>query len=212
MVPERMRRLHAASPVRPESATPDLRSEAGETFRGERDRLFAVSHPATKAVLVALSETWPRALAFGDLLARAGALLGSGVEEALLADILFSLYGGGFLDLHLLPPVCVERVSERPAALPLARREATLGSLVTNAHRRILKLDDDLVRILLLHLDGTRDRAALREVLAAEVEAGRLAIAKDGEPVRGSAHLRSLLDALLEQTLRKMAGLALLVA
>jgi SAM-dependent methyltransferase len=188
MVPERMRRLHAASPVRPESAAPDVRSEAGETFRGERDRTFVVSHPATKAVLVALAESWPRALAFGELLGRAGDLLGEGVEEALLADILFSLYGGGFLELHLLPPACAERVSERPVALPLARREAALGLLVTNAHRRVLKLEDENVRALLLLLDGTRDHAALaRELLPAGTEA-------------------------LEPTLRKMAGLALLLA
>jgi methyltransferase-like protein/SAM-dependent methyltransferase len=212
MDPARMRRFHASSAVRPEAAAPDVRSAAEETFRGERDRVFTVSHPATKAVLVALAETWPRALAFGDLRARAGDLLGSGVEEDLLADILFSLYGGAFLDLHLLPPACTGWLSERPAALPLARREAALGPLVTNAHRRVLKLEDDLVRLLLLNLDGTRDRAALREVLAAEVRAGRLGIAKDGEPVLGSDPLQSLLDALLEQTLRKMAGLALLAA
>jgi len=187
MVPERMRRLHAASPVRPESETPDIRSETAETFRGERDRTFAVSHPATKAVLVALAESGPGALAFGELLGRAGDLLGEGVGEALLADILFSLYGGGFLELHLLPPACTGRVSERPVALPLARREAALGPLVTNAHRRVLKLEDENVRALLLLLDGTRDHAALARELPAGTEA-------------------------LEPTLRKMAGLALLIA
>jgi methyltransferase-like protein/ubiquinone/menaquinone biosynthesis C-methylase UbiE len=198
MVPERMRRLHAVSSVRPES---------GDTFRGERDRTFTVSHPPTKALLVSLAEAWPRPLAFGDLLARIG-----GIEEELLADMLFSLYCGGFLDLHLLPPLCTERVSERPLASPLARREATLGPLVTSQHRRVLKLDDDVARILLLHLDGTRDRTALRAVLAREVQEGRLGIEKDGEPVRDPERLGPLLDALIDQTLRKMAGLALLVA
>jgi hypothetical protein len=103
-------------------------------------------------------------------------------------------------------------VSERPLASPLARREAALGPLVTSQHRRVLKLDDDLARVLLLHLDGTRDRTALRAVLAQEVQEGRLGIEKDGEPVRDSERLGPLLDALIEQTLRKMAGLALLVA
>ncbi|HEV2843462.1 MAG TPA: methyltransferase regulatory domain-containing protein, partial [Thermoanaerobaculia bacterium] len=212
MVPERMRRFHAASPVRPDAESPDVRSQAGVTFRSEKDRTFTVSHPPTKALLVALAETWPRPLAFAGLLARAGDLLGAEVEEALAADILFSLYGGGFLDLHLLPPRCTERMSERPEASPLARREAALGPFVTNQRRRVLKLDDDLARVVLLHLDGTRDRAALREVLAKEVREGRLGIAKDGEPVQDPAQLATMLDALLDQTLRKMAGLALLVA
>ncbi|HEV2846736.1 MAG TPA: class I SAM-dependent methyltransferase, partial [Thermoanaerobaculia bacterium] len=189
MVPERMRRFHAASPVRPDAESPDVRSHACVTFRSEKDRTFTVSHPPTKALLVALAETWPRPLAFAGLLARAGDLLGAEVEEGLAADILFSLYGGGFLDLHMVPPRCTERVSERPEASPLARREATLGPFVTNQRRRVLKLDDDLARTVLLHLDGTRDRAALREVLAEEVREGRLGIAKDGEPVQDPAQL-----------------------
>ena len=211
-LPERLRRLHAVSSIRPDSETPDLRSGAGETFRGERDRTFTVSHPPTKALLVTLAETWPRPLAFGDLLARTGGLLGVGIEETLLADMLFSLYCGGFLDLHLLPPLCTERVSEHPQASLLARREAAQGPLVTSQHRRVLKLDDDLARVLLLHLDGTRDRAVLRGVLAQEVQEGRLEIEKDGEPVRDPDQLGPILDALIEQTLRKIAGLALLVA
>lgn len=212
MVPERMRRFHAVSPIRPESAAPDVRSGTGETFRGDRDRTFTVSHPPTKALLMALAETWPRPLAFGDLLARISGLLGGEIEEDLLADMLFSLYCGGFLDLHLLPPRCTEKVSERPQASSLARREAALGPHVTSLHRRLLRLDDELARVLLLHLDGTRDRAALRDVLAQEVQAGRLGIEKDGEPVRNPEKLGPYLDALVEQNLRKMAGLALLVA
>lgn len=212
MVPERMRRFHAASSFRPDTDSPDVRSRTGVTFRGEKDRTFAASHPPTKALLVALSEAWPRPLAFTGLLARAEDLLGAGVEEALAADILFSLYAGGFLDLYLLPPHCTEKVSERPEASLLARREAALGPYVTNQRRRVLKLDDDLARVVLLHLDGARDRAALREVLAKEVREGRLGIAKDGEPVTDPAQLAAMLDALLDQTLRKMSGLALLVA
>lgn len=212
MVPERMRRLHAASPVRPEAGTPDVRSQAAVTFRGERDRVFTVHHPPTKALLTALSEVWPRPLSFGDLRTRAGDLLGAGVEEELAADILFSLYAGGFLDLHLLPPRCTEKIGERPIASPLARREAALGPYVTNQRRRVLKLDDDLARAVLPRLDGAHDRAALREVLAGEVRAGRLGIARDGVPVSDPSELAGMLDALVDQTLRKMSGLALLVA
>jgi methyltransferase-like protein/SAM-dependent methyltransferase len=211
MVLERMRRFHTASPVRPDTESPDVRSEAGVPFRGERDRTFTVNHPPTKAILVALSEAWPRPLDFAGLLARAADLLGAGVEEELAADILFSLYAGGFLELHLLPPACTERISERPVGSPLARREAALGPHVTNQRRRILKLDDDLARVVLLHLDGTRDRAALREVLAGEMRQGRLGIAKDGVPVTDPDQLTGMLDALVDQTLRKMSELALLV-
>lgn len=212
LVPERMRRLSAASPARPESAAMDVRSEASETFRGEKNRTFTASHPAAKALLAALAEAWPRSLPFGDLLSRVQDLVGGVVAEELMADVLFSLYGSGILELHLLPPVCTERVSERPEASPLARREASLGPFVTSLRRRVLRLDDDLARVLLLHLDGTRDRVALRDVLAQEVQERRLEIEKDGAPIRDPDQLGPILDALIEQNLRKMAGLALLVA
>lgn len=212
MVPERLRRLSADSPIRPESPEPDIRSTAGESFRNERDHAFTVSYPPTKALFVALAETWPRSLPFAGLRDRLQDLLGASLQEGLLEDMLFSLYCGGFLDLHLLPPRCTERVSERPRASDLARREAALGPHVTNARHQILKLDDELARVVLQHLDGTRDRAALRELLAREVQEGRLEIERDGEPVRDPGQLVPFLDALLDQTLRRMVDLALLAA
>lgn len=146
MQPARMRRLHAASSVRPVS---------GESFENERGQQFSASHPAAKALLLALADAWPHSLSFDELLQRVDA------DETLLADLLWSFYWTGVAELHVEPPRCANVVSDRPRASALARRQLARGPFVTNLRRRVLKIEDPAVRELLLQLDGTRDRASL---------------------------------------------------
>src|SRR6185436_2138612 len=103
---------------------------------------------------------WPRAVPFGGL-------LGTGVDEDSLADLLASLFWNGVVDLHAQPPLCTETVSILPRTSALARRQAAAGLLVTNQRRRVLKLDDPVARVLLRHLDGTRTRDDLVRLLDA---------------------------------------------
>ena len=217
---ERLRRLHAASAAQPDAEAPDLRSGRSEGFRAERGTAFSTSHALTKAVLVVLAGAWPRALAFGDLLAEARGRLVSvreeagegeaGGEEEVLADLLHSLYWSGIVELHLLPPACIEAAGAYPRASPLARRQAAAGVLVTSQRRRVLKLDDLVARVLLAHLDGSRDRAALVRLLERDVREGRLEIAFEGKPLRESERLPAVLASLVEHHLRKLAEHALL--
>ena len=213
MVPERMRRFHASSPLRPAVEAPDVRSATGVTFQGERGKTFTVSHPLTKALLVALAAAWPRPLSFDELLDESRVRLGGEPDATIVADILFTLYGGAVLELHLLPPRCVERVSERPVGWPLARRQAVAGPLITNLRRRVLQLDDDVARIVLAHLDGRHDRAALAGVLEREVKEGRMRLTWNGEPLAetDSERLPRVLDQILDDHLGKMAAHALLM-
>lgn len=201
--PERMRRLYATSTAQPVSERPDLRPGRSESFRNPRGGTFSSSHPLAKAVLVALAEAWPRAVGFGELLER------TGPDEDALADLLGSLTWSGVAELHALPPACTGTVGAFPRAALLARRQAEAGLLVTNQHRRVVQLDDPMARFLLLHLDGSRDRAALVGLLAREVEEGRLDVSLDGGPV-DPARLPAVLEAMLDHGLKKMAGLALL--
>lgn len=200
--PERLRRLYAASSAKPLSSEPDLGPGKSESFRGEEVKTFSTSHPLAKSVLVSLAAAWPRAVPFGDLLAD--------VDEEGLADLLASLFWNGIVDLHASPPLCTETVSALPRASALARRQAAAGLLVTNQRRRVLKLDDPIARFLLLHLDGGRDREALLRLLEWEVADGRLDLAVEGKPVEPE-RLPAVLEALLDQQLRKMAEHALLV-
>jgi methyltransferase-like protein len=197
--PERMRRLHASSAVKPVSSAPDLWPGRSETFRDERGETFSSDHPLAKTVLVSLAAAWPGAVAFSNLEA----------EETALADLLDSLFRSGVAELHAHPPICTATAGELPCASPLARRQAASGLLVTNQRRRILKLDDPVALFLLLHLDGTRDRKALVDLLETEAAEGRLELAVDGAAVEPGPR-RRVLEALLDHHLRKMAEHALL--
>ncbi|HEX7184449.1 MAG TPA: class I SAM-dependent methyltransferase [Thermoanaerobaculia bacterium] len=218
MVPRRMKRLWAASPVKPASTTPDLAPGTPETFHPPAGRAFSTGHPLVKAALVSLGAIWPRALAFDDLLrdvrtrmAEAGAPpAGDDPKDVeVLADILHSLFFSGQVELHLMPPACVETVSERPLASPLARYEAERGSLVTNQRHRVLDLRDDVTRFLLVHLDGRNDRAALVHLLDEEAREERLRLTYKGELVPRE-QVPAYLGHLVEEQLHKMAENALL--
>jgi hypothetical protein len=75
-----------------------------------------------------------------------------------------------------------------------------------------LKIDDDVARLLLAHLDGTRDRAALAALLAREVEEGRLSFTWDSTSVEpNSPALPALLSQLVDHHLHKLVRLALLI-
>jgi hypothetical protein len=74
----------------------------------------------------------------------------------------------------------------------------------------VLKLDDPVARVLLAHLDGSHDRAALVRLLERDVREGKLEIAFEGEPLLDSARLPAVLSSLVEHHLRKLAEHALL--
>jgi hypothetical protein len=101
-------------------------------------------------------------------------------ETRTLAEGLLASYLGGLVELHTCPPPCIRAGSDRPIASPLARYQAASTDRVTNLRQELLKLDD-LDRRLVQHLDGSRDRAALGEILGGgqveslESRLGRLA-------------------------------------
>ncbi len=215
MRPERMRRLFASSPCKPVADAPEIGPGASEAFRTERGKTFSSTHPVAKATLIELAAAWPRAIAFEDVVNGVNARLRAAhvPEEAELVvpDLLHSLYWSGVATLHVTPPRCIEHVSERPRATDLARRQAAAGLLVTSQRRRTLKLDDPMARFLLLQLDGVHDRASLLRLLDREVAAGRLDIRVDEQPITQPERIPSVLEALLDHHLKKMAQLALLV-
>jgi methyltransferase-like protein/2-polyprenyl-3-methyl-5-hydroxy-6-metoxy-1,4-benzoquinol methylase len=200
-----LRRLHFSTTTKPVSARPEVRGNVSESFRTDRGKTFSSTHPLAKAVLVALAGVWPRALSFDGLLAA----IGFG-DEGSLTDLLASLHTTGVVSVHALPPRCTEIVSKRPLTTSLARRQAEAGLLVTNQHRRVVKLDDPIAHFLVRHLDGTHDHSDLLRLLDREVSAGRLDISVNGQ-VPDHTRIPAVLQAVLEHHLRRMAEYALLV-
>jgi methyltransferase-like protein len=210
--------LSVASPLAPVSASPDVRSSAPEQFRGPRDSSSSTANPLVKAALVHLAESWPRAVPFAGLCGVARARLGpagehgaAGVAEdtRTLGMNLLHLYTANLVELHVHSPAFVLEVGERPVASPLARLQAAAGAAATNLRHERIPLDE-LDRQVLRHLDGSRDRAALLDVLT-ELEGDGLLVQQQGQPVQDRARARKALGQTLEQRLRGLARKALLV-
>ena len=215
MHPERMRRLYAASACRAVHEEVDLRDVVSESFQTEAGKTFSSQHAVTKATLVELSARWPRAVSFDELTDGVNARLQQAgvrtdVAEA-LPDLLHALFWTGVVSLHVAPPQCSEVVTERPRATELARAQAAAGEPVLNQRRRAIRLDDPIALFLLPQLDGTRDRAALLRLLDETVAAGRLSVQPEGGAIPDPSRIPSVLEAVLDHHLRKMAQLALLV-
>lgn len=203
--PERLAGLHFAADARPVESEP---GPAGVlSFRTIKAGVVSPRDPLTSALLLTLGEVWPRTLGFAELAERAGASLGSASgagDPHGLADRLRSLFFTGVVEIHALP-FSGALVGERPRASDLVRHQAAEGRLVTNARHRVLAADDSLARFLLVHLDGTRTRADLVELLKGEVEAGKLDIAVEGTPIADPAVLSQALAGIVEAQLARMA-------
>jgi methyltransferase-like protein/2-polyprenyl-3-methyl-5-hydroxy-6-metoxy-1,4-benzoquinol methylase len=217
---EAIPRMSVSTGVMPVSSEPDVASGAPEQFRRPgREGCLTAYNPLVKAALVALHEVRPRSLTFETLRERIRARLGragGGIADpddgpCILAGKLLRCSLAGLVELHIHPPRFATAPGERPIANPFARVQAEGGGAVTNLRRHRVELNG-LDRMVLLHLDGTRDRSSVLEVIRGLVAADELTIRDGDQPIRDPAMIDEILTAELEPSLRRLAGLALLVA
>src|SRR5208337_4788585 len=102
------------------------------------------------------------------------------------------------------------KVSERPVASPLARLDARDGDVITTLHHRSLHLGDALQRGLVMLMDGTRDRDALRRDLLRLFESGALTLQEDGKLVDDLQAIEKRIAAEAEDVLGCLARTAVL--
>jgi methyltransferase-like protein len=219
--PERMAQFSVASPLRTDSPPPDRQSRAIVTFAGPLKSSISTDSPLIKTALAALGEAWPQAVHFHDLLARARATCGRGSRQdgasmdedvRVLGDLLLRAYAGGAIELYLHPPRFAVQPGERPVTSPLARLQSGEDGRVINLRHHNIEMDNPLGRYLLRRLDGSLDRAALVDELAALVDSGELCMQAGEAPVQDGRTVRELLAAELERQLKDLAEQALLVA
>jgi hypothetical protein len=214
-----------ASPILPESEKPDLHSTAIERFRSPRGIRLNASNPVAKAALLHLSEIWPQAVPFNQLLAVARARLAPAEASPIysaervaheargVGEMLLRSFCADLVELHLCPPRFETRVSERPAASLVARFQAQFGRNVINLRHELITVDDEVTYRLLPLLDGQHDQAALLARLTEMVKSGELvAQADDGRPYKDSAKIEEKLGVALARALHHLANAALLIA
>lgn len=206
--------------LKPVSPTPDVVSDAPEQFcRPEGAETVTTNNPLTKAALITLYEAQCRSLPFHTLWDGVRSKLGSRLYEiateeegkANLGESLLRCFGSGLLDFHVYPPRFASEPGQRPVASPLARLQAEEEESVTNLRGRSVQLDE-FHRLVLRLLDGTRDQSQLLAQIRSLFLGGEFTIEQGGQPVRDPAMIKAMIAPEIEPTIRRLAGLALLVS
>ncbi len=179
--PEVLRSLYVAASTRPKSEIRDVASDQLEHFSTGKGADVTTPHPLSKAAFLELGAIWPRWISIaGPSRRRACARLGgrgppspTAEDETRLLRFLLASYGGEVTELRSMACPFVTEISERPRASALARLQARTATEVTTLAHTSVFLVDPHVRHFLQLLDGTRDRAAIGNAMAAALrEAG----------------------------------------
>lgn len=166
--PAVLRTMHVSALARPTEGARKAGPLETVRFQLEDGDTVSTTAPLVKEALFALADVWPRALSFEKLWAtispRLRPPLPDEVGRATLAEALLRAFLTRAVDLHVSPPRFADVPGDFPRASPLARHYARYGKRVPNLRHRSVMLED-FDRVVLIHLDGRRDRAALVRVL-----------------------------------------------
>ena len=184
-----------------------------ETYESLEGVTFETDHPLAKAALSLLAEVWPAYIPFDQLLTAAQENYSPGPcrsdsspeDRQLLANFLFRLYSAGLLELHTQPPPFTTHVSTHPKASPLARIQIGTSVFVTSLRHFTVKIDDPIAKSLLQLLDGTNDLKNLQQGVGNSLQ-------ESLPPEQAATIMPRLTATSLDEALRSLAGIALLIA
>ena len=126
------------------------------TFVGPGTAHVTTDHPLVIRILETIARSWPSPVRIRQL--------GSERELPAIRDALLRCFGANLVRLHVHPPFVSTVAPERPRVSPLARFEASDGTMLTTVRHTQHEVDDLGRRVVEL-LDGSRDRAALLAAL-----------------------------------------------
>jgi len=171
---ESVSQFYVSSAAKPVSESPNLAAaDRAEQFAHPGAPTLTTRDPLMKAAMVVLAERSPLPVHFAKLVEEARGRLGGvgaggvgvsdeGVRQ--LAGRLLNCYTSNLVEFTLSPPGFVTTVSERPVASPYARLRARRELKTTNVRLESVALTPPTA-LILQHLDGGHDRAALVGVL-----------------------------------------------
>jgi cyclopropane fatty-acyl-phospholipid synthase-like methyltransferase/methyltransferase-like protein len=183
-------------------------------FRTQEGSTLSVSHPLLKSAYLCLGRAWPHALTFDELVEEACRQLASanaaspGKEDVqILVEAMFVLACSGEVSFQVSRPNLTTKISDRPMASLLARRQLENGTLLTNLLHQSVRLEGDQELRIFQLLDGTR---TFDELVA---EISRLLPASHSLEENASRNPDSASDvpATLKRFLRTASKLGLLV-
>jgi len=209
--------LLVASSARPVNPEVDINTTKVERFVTREGAQIETGSPVLKTSFIILSEQWPRALTFDDLVmkVREKRGLSSEVEEQTKAEVGLSLltaYSIRAVEFHTWQANFVSFVSDYPQVSKLAAYLVTMQgkTQVVNLRHELVNLDG-IAQNIIGFLNGTKDHKTLLEHLINLTKKGILNINQDGKRVTDEETIRQTLDQALKASLQKMAASALLV-
>jgi methyltransferase-like protein/ubiquinone/menaquinone biosynthesis C-methylase UbiE len=215
--------MYATGVIRPVNAEFNVRPGVPERFEAQRSGTITSDDALLKTALLMLARRWPQSLSFAELrdlvavhLREAGvdvdALLAAKVGDAdPLAARLLQCHLLGTVELRAAPPRYTTSTGAMPRTSKLARFQASQRLPVSNGRHRTADDLNDFDRLVLSHLDGQHDHAALRRALVEAVRSGELSIEQKDELLKDTASIEDVVGEALEPSLRRIAGSALLV-
>ncbi|MGI8786789.1 MAG: methyltransferase regulatory domain-containing protein [Pyrinomonadaceae bacterium] len=216
--PEAMRDVRIASELTFAASKPDFAPNKIEAVLGKNNRKIQIDHSLTKAALFLLGQTFPHSVAFSELVVSAENLLKRKIgedfttnekDETILAGILLQIFGSDLIGIYLHEPEFVARPGERPMVSPIARLRARNNDLVATLRQSTIGIQDDVIRNLLILLDGTRTRQSVTREIKLRIENGKIKYEFDSNAEK-RAFLKNL-PVIIEENLQAMAKLALFV-
>lgn len=193
----------------------DLNAQVTTTFSTQPRGQVQTDLPLGKAALHHLIAEYPQALPLTELLTAARAKLAiAGLaladiesDRRVLSGFMLQLYESGVTRLHTWVADLPRKAGPQPTASPLARWQIARGPRVTTLKHQSVEVEDLIGQLLLGLLDGTRDRAALCEALAAGLEARGVQLNQE----QTAAALREELSTGLESNLQALADIGMLI-
>ena len=170
--------LTSAATVEPALASGEMRLRAD-------GREVRTSDPTTSEALQRLDDVRPELVPCSQLF---------GSEGALPVDFLMNAMGAGAIDGVLTPFNLTNQIGESPTASPLVRLQAQQGGLVTNQKSEPVQLSG-LMRYVAQRLDGGRDRRALADDIARQLQSNAFKIDSELVLLDTTANPSDLTDA-----------------
>jgi methyltransferase-like protein len=178
---ERMMPLYAATEVVPILDSPESDIREATAFMAPGDRRFRTEHPLPQAIVRRLTEIRPCTIDVPSLIQAVAQEVavdqGADVQDPAekIGHVLHALFFNGIVELLAAPRRCVPETGDMPTASPIARLLASSGQ-VTNLCHRAIKMDNAMAAFILAHLDGTRNRKSLCNLIVEAVHTGRVTL------------------------------------
>jgi SAM-dependent methyltransferase/methyltransferase-like protein len=213
-LPEKVRKLYASC----DAILTDQHESSSALFRRHEGSELETQHPLIAAALKYLCTEWPCAVAFDTVLENVGTaiVVNNSVstgepESSSLAHALTTAYKAGFVELHVVPPRLVNRVSQRPTSSRLARFQLHRGEATANQLHQPVRFSDSLSRQLVLLLDGSRDTETIARELTEFVKSAQSEI-QGSSLVVDPDEFTSTARRKVEESLKTLAKGAILIA